>query len=158
MPLQRNGKLPTCAEYYASMIDSSVDLVTQPKQCCPFHAEKTPSFSYEVAKDRWRCFGKCHTGGDVYDMHKMKYQFQSREEAVQHLNALCGIVKRRKLELAYSEVNVSDDKVEDEAVYSKCLLYADCPERWLDLDYVMSKTPVDSNELHRLLNKWGVGN
>lgn len=156
MPLQRNGKLPTCAEYYSLMVNKDVDLVTQPKQCCPFHTEKTPSFSYMPRKDRWRCFGKCHTGGDVYEMHKMHYHLNDREEAVKSLNSLCGIEEDKKLKFSYNEMHVSEDKVVDEVIYQKCILYADRPERWLELDYVMSKTPVESNELLTLLNKWGV--
>lgn len=38
------------------------------KGCCPFHQEKTASFSVRWAKDRWRfhCFG-CGAGGDAVD-------------------------------------------------------------------------------------------
>ncbi len=32
---------------------------------CPFHEEKTPSMSVDVAKGLWHCFG-CGKGGDVY--------------------------------------------------------------------------------------------
>lgn len=156
MPLQKNGRLPSCAEYYSAMINNKVDLVMQPKQCCPFHTEKTPSFSYDVRKDRWRCFGKCHTGGGVYEMHKMNYKFSTIDEAKESLNALCGIETVHELKLSYGEMNVSDDKVEDEAVYQRCVLYADRPERWIELDYVMSKTPVNQIELLKLLQSWGV--
>lgn len=33
--------------------------------CCPFHGEKTPSFSVNRDGQFFYCFG-CHTGGDVF--------------------------------------------------------------------------------------------
>ena len=32
--------------------------------CCPFHIEKTPSFSIDVQKQLYYCFG-CHKGGNA---------------------------------------------------------------------------------------------
>jgi DNA primase len=37
--------------------------------CCPFHAEKTPSFCIWPEDDRWKCFG-CGAGGDVFEFVK----------------------------------------------------------------------------------------
>lgn len=39
------------------------------KMCCPVHKEKTPSFSVDVKKNKFRCFG-CGIGGDAIDFIK----------------------------------------------------------------------------------------
>ena len=51
--------------------------------CCPFHNEKTPSFSVDSESQLYYCFG-CHKGGTalnfVMEMERMEFQ-----EAVKHL-------------------------------------------------------------------------
>ena len=47
------GRLPTIPEYYMDFINKNVDLTKEPKQCCPFHKEDTPSFSYSAMKKVW---------------------------------------------------------------------------------------------------------
>lgn len=57
--------------------------------CCPFHSEKTPSFSVDPDKQFYYCFG-CHAGGNVihFIMNAEKLTFP---EAVQFLAERAGI-------------------------------------------------------------------
>ncbi|MEH3039815.1 MAG: CHC2 zinc finger domain-containing protein [Sphingomonas paucimobilis] len=43
------------------------------KACCPFHTEKTPSFTIYAGDRRFMCFG-CNTQGDVLDFMKQSYR------------------------------------------------------------------------------------
>ena len=44
-----------------------IKLDKQHKALCPFHKEKTPSFSVSQSKQLWKCFG-CEDGGDVISL------------------------------------------------------------------------------------------
>ncbi len=56
---------------------------------CPFHGEKTPSFSVNSNKQMFYCFG-CHKGGSVITF-LMEYENLTFPEAVQELAARSGI-------------------------------------------------------------------
>ncbi len=56
---------------------------------CPFHSEKTPSFSVSGAKQMYYCFG-CGAGGNVYTF-LMNYENMSFQEAVKFLADRAGI-------------------------------------------------------------------
>jgi len=56
---------------------------------CPFHNEKSPSFSVTPAKQMYYCFG-CGQGGNVFTF-MMKYENYSFTEAVQNLADKAGI-------------------------------------------------------------------
>lgn len=56
---------------------------------CPFHIEKTPSFSVSPEKGIFFCFG-CRTGGDVVAF-AMKFEGLTFKEAVEHLGNIAGI-------------------------------------------------------------------
>jgi len=149
------GRLPTVPEYYNEFINNTVDLVTTPKQCCPFHEERTPSFSYNVETGRWSCFGKCHAHGDVIEMHRRWYHLDSREEAKKSLESLYEVeVPSNLQELAIDTPLVSESKVEENVLYAKALTIANCPSRWLELDYIMSIHPLDTNRLNEFINKY----
>lgn len=56
---------------------------------CPFHNEKTPSFSVSPSKQMYYCFG-CHRGGTVFTF-LMEYENLSFNEAVQKLAERAGM-------------------------------------------------------------------
>lgn len=56
---------------------------------CPFHSEKTPSFTVSDEKQIYHCFG-CHNGGNVFKF-LMEYKKISFIEAVQELAEQLGI-------------------------------------------------------------------
>lgn len=148
------GRLPTIPEYYRERINKNVDLDYNPKQCCPFHKEDTPSFSYSAEKGKWRCFGSCKCGGDVIDLHKKNYNLQSRAEAKKSLKALYHIIEKSEIMKENINFLVNEDKIIQETLYQKALSLANNVERWLELDYFMSKTPIDVMELELIVKEW----
>ena len=62
---------------------------TSYKACCPFHQEKTPSFTVSPDKGLYYCFG-CQTGGDIFDF-LMKIESLSFNEAARKLAERAGI-------------------------------------------------------------------
>ena len=59
--------------------------------CCPFHAEKTPSFKVDPATQLWHCFG-CGLGGDAYG-------FVMRTENAEFLDAVRILADRAHIEI-----------------------------------------------------------
>lgn len=77
------------------IVDIISDVVTLKKAgknyigLCPFHSEKTPSFTVSPDKKIFHCFG-CQTGGNVFTFI-MKSEGISFPEAVRIIAAKCGI-------------------------------------------------------------------
>lgn len=58
--------------------------------CCPFHKEKTPSFSVSPAKEIFYCFG-CHKGGSVFNF-VMEMERVSFPEAIKLVAEKSGVL------------------------------------------------------------------
>jgi DNA primase len=66
---------------------------TRMKGLCPFHQEKTASFTVDAARQLWHCFG-CQAGGDAID-------FLMRQETLSFVEAVERLARRAGVELAY---------------------------------------------------------
>jgi DNA primase len=72
------------------------------KGLCPFHSEKTPSFTVDAGKNLWHCFG-CNEGGDVYT-------FVQKVENLPFPEAVEWIARRTGFDLRYEEMRPGDQK------------------------------------------------
>ncbi len=59
--------------------------------CCPFHAEKTPSFKVDPTTQLWHCFG-CGLGGDAFG-------YVMRVENTEFADAVRGLAERAHIEI-----------------------------------------------------------
>ncbi len=76
---------------------------------CPFHSEKTPSFTVTEEKQIFHCFG-CHTGGNIFKF-LMEYKKISFIEAVQE------IAEQNGIEINYSEEDYNEKQSEQEILF-----------------------------------------
>src|ERR687896_541635 len=66
------------------------------KGLCPFHSEKTPSFTVDTAKNLFYCFG-CQEGGNVY-------HFIQKTENLAFPEAVEWLARRVGFDLRYEEM------------------------------------------------------
>ena len=71
--------------------------------CCPFHNEKTPSFTVSPDKGFFYCFG-CHVGGNIF-------KFISLIENISYFEAVKLQAERLGIELPYNNHNKSPDQI-----------------------------------------------
>ena len=76
---------------------------------CPFHNEKTPSFTVSDEKQIFHCFG-CHTGGNIFKF-LMEYKKISFVEAVQEVAEQLGIP------LEYEDSGYEEQQSEQEELF-----------------------------------------
>lgn len=69
---------------------------------CPFHTEKTPSFSVNPGDNLWYCFG-CHKGGGLY-------QFLMEIDGLSFPEAVRQLAEKQGIEIPESERGPLDDR------------------------------------------------
>ncbi|MYA59007.1 MAG: DNA primase, partial [Chloroflexi bacterium] len=69
-----------------------------PKALCPFHEERTPSFSLSLDHDSWRCWGACGVGGGMFD-------FVMRADGIEFKEALEKLVRKAGIETDFRSDN-----------------------------------------------------
>lgn len=82
--------------------------------CCPFHSEKTPSFSIKPDDQFFYCFG-CHAGGGLI-------QFVMQTEKLNYVEAIKSLAQRAGMELP-EEVNdesLRQERAKKERLYAAC--------------------------------------
>ena len=80
-----------------------VELDSRNKALCPFHKEKTPSFSVKPDEQIFTCFGKCNFTGDVFT-------FVERKEGVSRLEAIKILADRVGIKIDNTEVKKVNTK------------------------------------------------
>ena len=68
---------------------------------CPFHEERTPSFSVSPEKKSYYCFG-CQRGGDIF-------RFVQETEGLEFVEAVEALAERYRVPLEYEEGSRRDD-------------------------------------------------
>jgi DNA primase len=79
---------------------------------CPFHTEKTPSFTVSAEKQMYHCFG-CSKGGNIFTF-LMEMDKISFVEAVRSLASKAGII------IPEENVSVTEEQTEFENYYAVC--------------------------------------
>ena len=82
--------------------------------CCPFHSEKTPSFSVTPDTQLYYCFG-CHAGGGVI-------QFVMQAERLTYTEAVKSLAQRAGMELPeeVNDENLQRERAQKERLYGAC--------------------------------------
>ncbi len=120
---------------------------------CPFHGEKTPSFSVNTTKQMFYCFG-CHKGGNVITF-LMEYENLSFQEAVRELAARSGLELPEVRETEEDRQNRSfiQKLFEVNKLAAEYFFKAGRTERGkLAIDYFKKRGLTDETILH-----WGLG-
>lgn len=158
-----------------SIVAETVDLKKRGSRywgCCPFHGEKTPSFTVDPAKGLFHCFG-CGAGGDVFS-------YVMRRDHVEFFDALKSLAEKYGIpvptreksakELAWEKETKAVFQANDLAnrLFHSCLTHTNYGKQGLAYlagrgigeeiieSFTLGMAPPDFNTLHTNLEKRGV--
>jgi DNA primase len=94
------------------------------KACCPFHAEKTPSFSVFPHTQTWYCFGSCGEGGDIFS-------FVQKREGLGFAEALQVLARQAGVVLEEESPQQQQQRSERDRYYAICDAAAALFQTWL---------------------------
>lgn len=119
--------------------------------CCPFHNEKTPSFSVSEDKGFYHCFG-CGEHGDIISF-VMKSENVDFKTAISELADMAGIkmpeIKQKTPQQIEAEENYVKITSDAAKIYAE-LLYSDAGK--IALDYIKKRGFSDE-----MIKKYGIG-
>ena len=147
----------TIPEYFKKYVDDTIDLEKTPSIRCPFHNETSgKSFSYSSKLGIWRCFGACHSGGDVIDLHRLNRKIVTREKALVDYNRMLGIKFDASIIFEKKEIKVNEREVHRNRLYASAIRLAKNVDDYLELDYILSKVPFEVEEMESFCAVRGV--
>jgi len=120
--------------------------------CCPFHDEKSPSFTVDTAKNIWKCFG-CNKGGDAIAF-VMEYEHVDFIKAVEIIAEETGVT----LEVVndkYSPEQRQEMKDEKTAMYD--LMEWACKYYEMELDEPVMAILTNRGVTEADVKKWRIG-
>ncbi|MFV0390109.1 MAG: DNA primase [Pyrinomonadaceae bacterium] len=119
--------------------------------CCPFHEEKTPSFSVNVAKGLFKCFG-CGKGGNIFTF-LMEYEGLNFPEAVKQLAAEVGMPLPEPIDDDTYKNNKKERERKNRLAKSVIDLNKIALSNWIDH---LNEDNIESNAARKYLEERGL--
>lgn len=112
------------------------------KACCPFHSEKTPSFTVSPGRGTWHCFGACQEGGDAVS-------FVMKAEGLDFIGALKHLAK--KYNITFEEREPTQEELEAERRKGALIYHNEMVQKYYE-QQLMADTP-DAKAAYRYAEK-----
>ena len=109
--VEERADIVKVAEYYGIKLNRAY------KCLCPFHKEKSPSFSISPSKQIFKCFG-CGKGGDVISLVSELLNINALESA-KSINKTLGLGLEADKPANYFEINQYKDRKKTEEKFKE---------------------------------------